>query len=76
MEKLKDWKCRDCGTILGFLDHEATELRIKIRDLYVWIQGGSVTITCRKCGSLNQLSQTHPSLSTLDEIEKSKKGVE
>lgn len=67
MEKLKDWRCRDCDTVLAFLDQEATELRIKIRDLYIWIQGGSVTITCRKCGSLNQLEQSR---STIDEIKK------
>ena len=73
MEKLKAWRCRDCNAVLGYLDRGAMELRIKIRDRYIWIQGGSVTITCGKCGSLNQLSQA---LSTLDEIEKTKKGVE
>lgn len=54
------WKCRRCGNTLGNLDKMGEELSIKIRDQYLWIEGGSVTRTCGKCGALNRLDQRTP----------------
>jgi RNase P subunit RPR2 len=65
--RLLKWQCTECDTVLGYLDPQAEELRIKLRDLYIWIYGGSVQVTCRKCGALNRLMQAD--LSTEKEIQ-------
>lgn len=56
-DKNLEWKGRRCNYHLGNLDKTGEELSIKIRDRYLWIEGGSVTITCSKCGALNRLDQ-------------------
>lgn len=56
-EKTIDWRCPDCNTVLGKLDPDGMTLRIKIKDIYIYFTGGEVTITCRGCGLLVELSQ-------------------
>ena len=62
------WNCEACGCILGVLDRNAETLRMKVRDVYIFITGGEITITCRKCGKINQLQQQKPKLTTVDEL--------
>ena len=47
------WKCFDCKSILGFTNSKKDELRIKYKDLYVFIKGGETTVICRHCGRQN-----------------------
>ena len=54
------WKCQSCTSILGFLDKEKAELRIKYKDLFVYVKGGEVRIICRSCGQQNTLSEKTP----------------
>ena len=58
--KKLEWNCSECGCRLGNLDKTGEVLRIKIRDIYFWIEGGSITRTCAKCGTLNRLDQRTP----------------
>jgi len=57
-EKMLNWNCEKCGSLLGRIEENLETLQIKIRDVYLWITGGEVTMTCRKCGTMNQLSQS------------------
>lgn len=56
------WKCKACDFPLGQIDEQGEILRIKYKDLYLWITGGSVTMVCRRCGTLNQLTQKDPNI--------------
>ena len=47
------WRCRECRSILAMADEKKEVLRIKYKDLYVFIEGGKVTVLCRGCGALN-----------------------
>lgn len=51
------WKCENCKARLGLLDSIGEILTIKVKDTYVWIHGGDVSMTCRNCGSINTLEQ-------------------
>ena len=57
-EKMLNWNCEKCGSLLGRIEENLETLQIKIRDVYLWITGGEITMTCRKCGTMNQLSQS------------------
>ncbi len=58
MDKNVPWKCRNCETVLGYLDQNCEVIRIKVRDVYVYVTGGAVSVTCRKCGTMNGIDQT------------------
>lgn len=47
------WKCFECKSILGYTNSQKDELRIKYKDLYVFIKGGETTVICRSCGRRN-----------------------
>ncbi len=47
------WKCSQCFSVLGYTDSSKEVLRIKYKELYVWIKGGEVSSTCRYCGTVN-----------------------
>ncbi len=49
------WKCLACGKILGYTDNDKQILRIKYKDLYIYVKGGEVTEICRYCGKLNHV---------------------
>ena len=51
------WTCKSCKSILGFLDANKETLRIKYKDLFIYIKGGSVQIICRSCGQMNELKE-------------------
>jgi len=65
-EKLVPWRCDACGAILGYVDPKSEVLRIKLRDIYQWFRGGTLAMTCRKCGQLNELTQK--GLSTTEDL--------
>ncbi len=50
------WKCAACFAILGYTDAGREMLRIKYKDLYVYIRGGEVTQICRSCGKANTVT--------------------
>ena len=59
------WRCRHCvpqeqATLLAYIDEAGTKVRIKIKDVYIWIGFPTVGVstlkmTCRKCGKINEL---------------------
>ncbi len=50
------WKCTACFAILGYTDASREVLRIKYKDLYVYVNGGEVTEICRGCGKANTVT--------------------
>lgn len=53
------WGCKKCGSRLGIYDPDTDELRIRYKDLFVYVQageGGYVKIVCRSCSFLNKVS--------------------
>jgi len=57
MEPDLKWQCESCKALLGFMDAERQQVRIKFKDLYVRVSGGTVEVVCRRCGLLNKLTQ-------------------
>lgn len=53
----KPWQCSKCGQMLGVVSEDKETVRIKYKDLFIFIEGGSITTLCRKCGFPNSLSQ-------------------
>ena len=51
------WLCSNCSSILARTDESKEVLRIKYKDLYVFIEGGKVTVICRSCGAPNTAVQ-------------------
>ncbi len=47
------WKCSACCKVLGYTDPNKEVLRIKYKDLYIYVKGGEVTEICRYCGKAN-----------------------
>lgn len=54
MINITKWQCIGCGFTLGMVENKKI-IRIKRNDLYVEIERGKVTITCRGCGRRNSL---------------------
>ena len=50
------WKCIDCKKILAYTNSKKDTLRIKYKDLYVFVKGGETTVICRNCGRHNTVS--------------------
>lgn len=48
------WSCVQCRFTLGFVENKKV-VRIKRKDLYVEVEGGSVTVLCCRCGKPNKL---------------------
>jgi len=60
LQQCKDlpWVCTACHFLLGWLDAETkTWVRIKMSDHWLKIQGHVIHI-CRKCGELNELTDS------------------
>lgn len=53
-----EWRCKNCGFLLGLADPEGKELRIKYKDLYIRFEGGRVTMICRRCSTFNTLTDS------------------
>jgi len=50
-----EWRCLGCGKKLGYLDRDRKVVRIKSKDLYVFVEGGAVLVICRQCGRFNKI---------------------
>lgn len=58
-DKIEKWLCSSCEFLLGYVENKSA-LRVKRKDLFIQIQGGSVTMNCCRCGKVNHLTD-HPS---------------
>lgn len=55
------WLCASCSRHLATYDEKRDLLRIRHRDLYLWIRvgvGGWVEVVCRHCGEINRQTYT------------------
>ncbi len=50
------WKCAACFSVLGYTDSDREVLRIKYKELYVWMKGGEISCICRYCGKVNSVT--------------------
>ena len=63
------WLCPKCNQILGIVTEDRSSIRIKYKDFFVFVEGGSVTTLCRKCGFPSSLTDT-PSGTIPEELSK------
>ena len=47
------WLCKSCNQILGVVGGNGAHIRVKYKDLFLFIEGGKVTQICRKCAQVN-----------------------
>lgn len=55
------WTCTNCAARLGLYNQEREEMRVRYKDLLVYIKpgkGGILRIPCRRCGEENVLTDT------------------
>ena len=57
MAKDQKWLCENetCKALLGYVNEERNQVRIKYKDLYVTVEGGRITLVCRHCAKVNEL---------------------
>lgn len=57
MPRDRKWLClnESCKALLGFVDEEKNQVRIKYKDLYVTVEGGRISLICRRCAKVNEL---------------------
>jgi RNase P subunit RPR2 len=48
------WLCTECKGLLGFVEGKEV-VRIKRKDVYVQVSGGTVDMNCYRCGKQNRL---------------------
>jgi len=51
------WLCTDCRFILGYINPENTEVRMKAKDFFLTVEGGKITHPCRRCGKTNEIAE-------------------
>ena len=58
MAKDQKWLCQNetCKALLGYVDEDSNQVRIKYKDLYVTVEGGRITLICRHCAKVNILT--------------------
>ena len=49
---IEPWLCVACKFVLAYIEDKKV-IRIKRKDLYVETEGGTVVITCCRCGKRN-----------------------
>lgn len=49
------WLCTDCRFVLGYVNPEKTEVRMKAKDFFLTVEGGRITHPCRRCGKVNEI---------------------
>jgi len=53
------WLCKSCRGLLGCFNEARTQLRMKYKDFYAWVEAPTkITILCRFCGELNVVEST------------------
>jgi hypothetical protein len=58
----KIWNCSKCGGRLGIYDLKEDELRIRYRDLLLYLNigvGGYLKLVCKSCSHINELKYEH-----------------
>jgi len=50
------WRCTNCKALLGFVDESGMQVRLKYKDFYATVEGGRISVICRKCGKINMIS--------------------
>lgn len=50
------WRCTDCRNKLGFVTEDKSMCRVKYKDMYVFSEGGRISVVCRNCGGMNTLA--------------------
>ena len=53
----KQWVCTDCRFLLGYINSENTEVRMKAKDFFLTVEGGKITHPCRGCGKVNEIAE-------------------
>lgn len=53
----KQWLCTDCRFVLGYINPENTEVRMKAKDFFLTVEGGKITHPCRRCGKVNEIAE-------------------
>ena len=59
----KIWQCVKCGARLGFYDEAEDLLRVRHKDITIWMKvgvGGHASLLCRSCGELNTVNAAEP----------------
>lgn len=51
------WLCTDCRFILGYINPQKTEVRMKAKDFFLTVEGGKITHPCRRCGKTNEIAE-------------------
>ncbi|MBA7594677.1 hypothetical protein ES703_01624 [subsurface metagenome] len=51
------WLCTDCRFILGYVNPEKTEVRMKAKDFFLTVEGGKISHPCRRCGKVNEIAE-------------------
>jgi len=56
--KLDEWKCGNCGYLLGVIVKrgDCQVMQIKIKDRYIWFQDGTIETVCRGCSTMCRFS--------------------
>lgn len=57
------WSCSSCHRALGTYDEKSDVMRIRHRDLFVYVTvgiGGSIETICRHCGERNRQAYVAP----------------
>lgn len=57
LRQSKIWECIDCRFLLGNINLENTEVRMKFRDFFISVEGGKITHPCRRCGKVNEIAE-------------------
>jgi hypothetical protein len=58
----KIWNCSKCGSRLGIYDLKKDELRVRYRDLLLYLNvgvGGYLKLVCKSCSHINELNYEH-----------------
>ncbi|GAH19804.1 unnamed protein product [marine sediment metagenome] len=51
------WLCTDCRFVLGYINPQKTEVRMKAKDFFLTVEGGKITHPCRRCGKTNEIAE-------------------
>ncbi len=54
MQKQREWRCSECGMLLGVLKQD--RVRIRFGRTHEYIASLPVTCTCKRCHTLHELS--------------------
>jgi len=56
LKETVEWKCVNCGKLLGMVDQRRSIVRMKLKDYIVEIEGGRISTPCRGCLWPNEIA--------------------